>query len=410
MSMYPRAAMFYGCALALALSACQHEVETISSDEIEIIGGSTVSAGQFPTVAGIIVDQGRRGICTGTLVGPDLVITAAHCITPSVLGFGSQSAVTAATVVTIDQISLGQGGMSSQAAETIPYPNFRSPGDPDIGIIRLTTPFTGREYTPVNLQKGMVPDNSQLTMVGFGASNGGGGGAGTNRFLQSKTTIACNNYGVSDARFICFSQTDGTGKCSGDSGGPSFMNIDGVQHLVGITSFGDQTCQQFGADQRTDADEAFQFLDTNAPELVCGKDGQCQANCGTGGLPVDPDCPNCTNDDDCTGSDEFCSDDGFCTPEPLTPGGLGSPCGPGEPECASGICGSGPDGMRCTDTCDTTNNDCPSGFDCLGAAGAGGACWPGEESGGCSAGGNGNAGGLLFVLVALAFLRRRQSA
>ena len=41
-------------------------------------------------------------------------------------------------------------------------------------------------------------------------------------------------------------QTGGVGSCSGDSGGPAFLKVNGQELLWGVTSRGDQTCAQVG--------------------------------------------------------------------------------------------------------------------------------------------------------------------
>lgn len=379
----------------------------VSSDSQEILGGTAVSVGQFPTVVAVVVDLGRRGMCTGTLVGPDTVLTAAHCVNTSVLGYATQEQLTADTVVVFDATNLngGQLGPTRQAAATIPNPNWFRAGDPDVGLVRLTQSITDRTPSPINLNAANAPIGVSVTMVGYGVTGGGGGG-GVGMFLENKVTSSCAAAGSSDATFLCYNQQDGTGKCSGDSGGPSFADVGGNPHtVVGITSFGDQNCQFFGADMRTDA--ARDFLAQHAPELLCSNDGFCEDNCGSSGAPVDPDCSDCEVDDDCENDDEFCNS-GFCTPKPHTPGGVGSPCGDGEPDCASGICATGPDGMRCTDLCDLGGSDCPADFDCI-SAGDTGACWPAEGGGGCRTGGSPAAPATLALLcMALVLARRRR--
>jgi uncharacterized protein (TIGR03382 family) len=393
---------------ALATGACEvGESPATAFAGQSIIGGSPASEGQFPTVVAVVIDQGRRGMCTGTLVGPDLVLTAAHCIDPAILRMASQDQVTSTTQIVFDGTDLqsGQFGDVVGARETIPYPGFNQPGDPDVGLVRLTRPITDRAPSPVNLDPAGAPIGLSVTMVGYGVTEQGGGGR--NMFLENKTSSSCAPAGVSDATFLCFSQTDGRGKCSGDSGGPSFATINDNPHtVVGITSFGDQNCQLFGADMRTDASK--DFFRQNAPELLCGDDGYCEASCGADGLPVDPNCSDCTVDDDCAGG-EFC-DAGFCTPEPFEPGGLGSEC-ESDADCASGVCASGPDGNLCSSACELEASDCPGGFDCL-SAGDGGACWPADGGGGCNAVGDSSpaTGFTALLLLALAaVLRRRRS-
>lgn len=398
----------------LLFSAGCNTSEEVSFVQAPILGGSAITQGQFPTVVAIVVAQGSRGMCTGTLVGPDLVLTAAHCISPSILGYSTQQQVTNETMVVFDGTNLqsGQFGATRSAAATIPHPSFGSPGDPDVGLIRLSQPITDRTPSRINLDPAKAPVGVSVTMVGYGVTENGGGGRGM--YLENKSSVSCAGTGASDGTFLCFNQQDGTGKCSGDSGGPSFANINGVADtVVGITSFGDQQCQYFGADMRVDASRS--FLAQNAPDLLCGDDGYCAEECGVAGLPQDPNCSNCATAADC-GDSEFCSGDGFCTPEPLAPGGLGSQCGEGEVDCVVGSCANGPDGQRCSDTCDPQNNDCPSGFDCL-AAGDTGACWPsqggngsgGTDEGGCQTGGSPSPLGFaLLALVALVIARRRR--
>ena len=382
-------------ALALASAACQTggELGEVDTETQAILGGTAPSPGQFPTVVGISISGGQRGICTGTLIAPDLVLTAAHCIHPQVLGFGSQQQVTNETVVYFDGTILGNG-TAVGAAQTIPHGSFSQPGDPDVGLIRLAQPRTDREPSPINLDPAAAPVGMGLDMVGYGVNDGGQ--AGQLLFLPNKLSVSCSSSGFSDNTFMCFNQQDGTGKCSGDSGGPSFAA--GTQTVVGITSFGDQNCQFFGADMRVDASAA--FLATNAPELACGGDGVCDSGCAT-----DPDCPNCSDDDDC-GTDEICNG-GFCVLGPDGAGGLGSACG-SEQSCEVGVCASGPDGMRCTIDCQLDGNDCPDGFECLETTGNMGACWPGG-GGGCSTSGTGGSGlGLILIGLALALRRRRR--
>src|SRR5262245_38436991 len=57
-----------------------------------IIGGTQAQNGQYPSVVAFTVGN---GLCTGTLVTPEWILTAAHCVTPSVVGLANQAAVTA---------------------------------------------------------------------------------------------------------------------------------------------------------------------------------------------------------------------------------------------------------------------------------------------------------------------------
>jgi len=86
-------------------------------------------------------------------------------------------------------------------------------------------------------------------------------------FEVNQTSVSCGfiGSGAEDANLLCFDQSNNTGKCEGDSGGPSFAMIDGARTQVGITSFGDPMCKKFGGDTRTDA--AKLFIISHVPEL-----------------------------------------------------------------------------------------------------------------------------------------------
>ncbi len=387
----------------LLLGACQQG--EFDSSTSEIIGGSEGSVGEFPTTVALGVGG---GLCTGTLIAPDLVLTAAHCITPSMLGLGSQQEVTSQLRITFDTLSIfSGGGITVAASETIPHPGFSTsgPGDNDVGLIRLTSPMTDREFTPINRIREDAPVGILLTQVGYGASQVGGGSAGTLRVLRDKLTSSCTSFGVSDTNLLCFSQTDGTGKCQGDSGGPSYAMIGDVQRVVGITSFGDRNCAQFGADTRVDAE--LDFLFEHAPELQCQADGACNRDCGKRDLPQDDDCEPCTKDTDCEG-ESICNPEGACVPAPFSPGGEGSVCSDGS-DCDSALCAMSEDSGVCTSSCQS-DDTCLDGFECI-EAGTQNVCWPkGEESGGCSVGSTGKQlpGAMLFLLALVVGFRRRR--
>jgi len=365
--------------LAFVVSAAVPAFAFAGTPELPILGGTQATPGQFPSTVAVEV---AGGLCSGTLISKDWVMTAAHCLSPAVLHVANQAAVTSSVRVHFGTVNLGTAsGNVGTAAETIPNPGFSIDqlGHSDVGLIRLATPVD-IATVPVNLVPANAPIGIDVTMVGFGATAVGGGGSVGIEFVVTQKSIACSSVGIgSDSQLLCFSQVNGKGKCEGDSGGPSFAMVNGAQMQVGITSFGDQDCANFGADTRTDAEKT--FLLQHVPELA--------------GCAQDSDCP--TND--------ICFQK-RCITQPFTTGGLGTDCTDAA-QCASGLCQASSDGQKCVETCmPNTEDACPAGFDCLGD-GASGVCWPSESGGCCDAGGGAPTAAFGLLVIGLALRRRR---
>lgn len=254
----------------------------------EIIGG-TVTMGD-PAVVALVVGFGGRfsSYCTGSLIGPKTVLTAAHCIyaqgqnAPYSIAFGTYASNPSSTVRVVSQTRHpAYGGQSN-----------------DFGLLRLERAVTNVPFIRLNetpLTQAML--GTSVRHSGFGVTDGASQiGGGTKREVATPLRRVMATSFESGA--------PGKQTCQGDSGGPGFMKLAGsnVEKVVGVVSYGDQNCAYQGYDGRVDVGASWIRTTMGAWEApTCDTDGQCVMGC----VPVDQDC--------------VCKADGVCGAECTDP-------------------------------------------------------------------------------------------
>lgn len=219
-----------------------------------IVGGSTVSsATELPYQAQVIIRPPGAGyyyLCGGSLIAPDLVATAAHCLQDD---NGAQYAASTFTV-TVGQLNLpASGGQTRGVARAIPHPSFT--GAPsyryDAAMLQLASPVTlGSTVAllPVGPANESLPTSTNLQVSGWGTtaavpanaspSYNYGPSSPTLRKVTVPISTACAAHsGYQDPDTQLCAGTTSKDACEGDSGGPLTSPAGGV-HLVGIVSSG----------------------------------------------------------------------------------------------------------------------------------------------------------------------------
>lgn len=199
---------------------------------VKIVGGEPVAEGD--PVAGYTVALVRPGgaiFCSGFLVEADLVVTAAHCLTPSVTAAGMFVSVGRST----------RTGWIASVKSHRPHPDFdasqrEAGGTPnDIGWIRLTTPVPPEVGLPVAMlpdEEYVVAYGSAVHLAGFGVTSSEGGGAGVLRATTTFLSVASPG-----SKEVYFHSLSVRNACFGDSGGPALVDADGKLKVFGVAAY-----------------------------------------------------------------------------------------------------------------------------------------------------------------------------
>jgi V8-like Glu-specific endopeptidase len=284
----------------------------------KIVGGTNDNAD--PAIVALVA-QGPMGqaLCTAEVISPTVLLTAAHCTLATEVGpnaiFG---------VVTTPSLQ----GATAIRVQTVHSDPMFDPMNPqnghDVGVAILGHPLS---ITPIPYNTQPLPGTmvgGPVRLVGYGVSDpSAGSGAGTKRQVMA-TLDAFNNL------LLQIGDT-GTQTCNGDSGGPALAMINGVETIIGVTSYGNQNCTMGGFDTRIDTYASFisQYVTQCIPQCSgksCGPDG-CGGTCGT--------CP----------SGDTCSAAGQCLAPACMPQCSGKMCGA---DGCGGSCGTCPSGDTCS--------------------------------------------------------------
>jgi hypothetical protein len=219
--------------------------------------------GDHPNVAGVILEDGGEKflVCTGTLISPTVVLTAAHCIFdgfPYFVSFDPE--ITA----------------SSKLYAGTPHadPGFdQSQSDPhDIAVIVLDKAVKG--ITPAALPSAGLFDQmaanhtlhaQDFTAVGYGVHEPTTGGGPHTFDDNNERWRAVSEFNSLTQAWLRLSQNPATGDggtCYGDSGGPNFLGAgnDETPIIAALTVTGDAFCRATNVTYRLDTASARSFL------------------------------------------------------------------------------------------------------------------------------------------------------
>jgi secreted trypsin-like serine protease len=267
------------CFCALALSLVVGSLLLVSPRASAITYGFVDSNNTFRNTGAFIVKTSNGQIfpiCSGTLITPNVFLTAAHCTS-----FYTQELAPEGDVayVSLDP-SIPFGSLTSNKTEllsvahVVSNPNFNQAQSDsgDIGVLILNRDVRG--VTPATLPScglldQLVAQNglktATFTNAGYGVQNRVVGGGVP--FFQDLNPIprmfSFSAFNSLNGGYMRLSQNNSTGNggtCFGDSGGPNFLTVNNQQLIVSITITGDTVCRSTNVVYRLDTVSAQGFL------------------------------------------------------------------------------------------------------------------------------------------------------
>jgi secreted trypsin-like serine protease len=234
--------------------------------------------GRHPNVGAMVVyytDYGFWQRCSGTLIDERVFLTAGHCTD----GIENESEIESIWV-NFDDWALSEGAMLP-VEEVITHPDYAWGGaDPhDVAVLILAEEVTTIEPAPLpeqrmldDLKKAKVlrpggPDAPTFTLVGYGGTLSW---PPPEQEYDDMRRIAYSEYVSLTKPWLHMSQLslkgDG-GTCFGDSGGPAFwVDDEGNEIVVGVTSWGDAQCVATSFNYRVDVPEILQWIYDQFPQ------------------------------------------------------------------------------------------------------------------------------------------------
>lgn len=200
---------------------------------LAITGGRVVRDPNGLRRSVVQIESSRGELCSGAVIAPDLVLTAAHCVLQRA----------AYRIIVVDRRFRRFAVRAVAAAmhpDFVPGTTPRTQPGVDLAIIKLSEPL-GPEFQPLDPGDATEVEPGQyVDLAGFGLTSERRRGSA--RVLREARLVSLGTLQVANRVLVMadedhLAETAGSGACRGDSGGPILGEDHGNYRLLGIVSW-----------------------------------------------------------------------------------------------------------------------------------------------------------------------------